>query len=86
MKSAMARQPSIVAGGSDVASWNSETMSSLITVLVVAIILVIALGLAYVPMRLLVSHMARNVREFIARQRDRRTRDRETPDRRKEVV
>ena len=52
-----------------------------------ALILVVALALAYLPMRLLVAQMARKVaepiREFIQRQRDRRTRARETPDRRK---
>jgi hypothetical protein len=33
-------------------------------------------------MRLIVGHMARNIREFIQRQRDRRTAERGTPDRR----
>lgn len=42
----------------------------------------IAIALAYLPMRLLVSQMARNVREFIQRQRDRRIVQRDTPDRR----
>ena len=63
-------------------------MSSLvITVLVFAFILILALTLAYLPMRLLVGQMARSVvepiRELIQRQRDRRARARETPDRRK---
>lgn len=58
-------------------------MSSLVTVLVVVAALVLALALAYVPMRLLVGQIARNVRQFIQRQRDRRTEARATPDRRK---
>lgn len=56
-----------------------------ITLLVVAAAVALGIGLAYVPMRLLVSHIARNVREFIQRQRDRRTAARPTPDRRKEA-
>jgi hypothetical protein len=43
----------------------------------------IAIGLAYVPMRLLVVHMARHVKQFIERQRDRRAAERGTPDRRR---
>lgn len=62
-------------------------MSSLVTLLVVAVVLIVALGLAYVPMRLLVGHMAKNISNFIQRRRDRRMNSRETPDRRsKEVV
>jgi hypothetical protein len=45
--------------------------------------IVIAVALAYVPMRLLVGQMARNVRQFIERQRDRRRAERGTPDRRR---
>ena len=52
-------------------------------ILALAVALAIAVGLAYVPMRLLVGQMARNVRQFIQRQRDRRTVARETPDRRR---
>lgn len=63
-------------------------MSSLITIAVVILALVaalaIALGLAYIPMRLLVGQMARTVRQFIQRQRDRRRIERGTPDRRQE--
>jgi hypothetical protein len=58
-------------------------MSSIVTLLVVAGIILLALALAYVPMRLLLAQMAKNVREFIQRQRDRRNAPRETPDRRK---
>ena len=61
--------------------------SLLITIALFALILVLALALAYLPMRLLVARMARAVsapvRQFIQRQRDRRARARETPDRRK---
>jgi len=55
-----------------------------ILVLIIALLAVIlAIGLAYVPLRLLLGHIARNVREFIQRQRERRTIDRASPDRRK---
>ncbi|HEY0141794.1 MAG TPA: hypothetical protein VGF48_12925 [Thermoanaerobaculia bacterium] len=61
-------------------------MSSLFTLLAVVIAVVVAvalaIALAYVPMRLLVSQMARNVQQFIQRQRDRRRVERGTPDRR----
>lgn len=50
---------------------------------VVAIGIALAIGLAYVPMRLLIAQMAKNVQQFIQRQRDRRQMARETPDRRK---
>lgn len=61
-------------------------MSSLvITLVIIAAAVALGIGLAYVPMRLLVSHIARNVRAFIQRQRDRRTVARDTPDRRKEA-
>ncbi len=63
-------------------------MSSLLVILVIAsAAVVLALGLAYLPMRLLVASMAKSVaqpiRDFIQRQRDRRTLGRATPDRRK---
>ena len=62
-------------------------MSSLIiTIALFALIMVLALALAYLPMGLLVARMARAVsepvRQLIQRQRDRRARARETPDRR----
>jgi hypothetical protein len=61
--------------------------SLVITAALFAFILIMALALAYLPMRLLVAQMARAVaapiRELIQRQRDRRARARETPDRRK---
>ena len=55
----------------------------LVLIVALAVALAIAIGLAYIPMRLLLGQMARNVREFIQRQRDRRTIARETPDRRR---
>jgi hypothetical protein len=58
-------------------------MSLIITLAVLALVLLLALALAYVPMRLLVAQMARNVRSFIQRQRERRAVERKTPDRRK---
>ncbi|HKO59141.1 MAG TPA: hypothetical protein VJ276_24960 [Thermoanaerobaculia bacterium] len=58
-------------------------MSSVLTILIIAAALVLGLALAYIPMRLLLTTMARHVRQFIQRQRDRRTQSRETPDRRK---
>lgn len=58
-------------------------MSLIITLGVVALVLLLALALAYVPMRLLLAQMARNVRSFIQRERERRAVARKTPDRRK---
>jgi len=58
-------------------------MSSIATLLIVAAAVALGVALAYVPMRLLVSHMARTIRQFIERQRDRRRQARETPERRK---
>lgn len=63
--------------------------SLVITAALFALILVVALTLAYLPMRLLVAQMARSIaepiRDLIQRQRDRRASARETPDRRKPV-
>ena len=58
-------------------------MSVLVTLLVIALAVALGIALAYLPMRLLVTHIANNVRQFIQRQRDRRRIARETPDRRK---
>lgn len=61
------------------------TMSVLtLVVLLLALAVAIAIGiaLAYVPMRLLVGRMARDISQFIQRQRDRRRVERGTPDRR----
>ncbi|HUP62042.1 MAG TPA: hypothetical protein VNA69_16665 [Thermoanaerobaculia bacterium] len=48
-----------------------------------AVTLVLGIALAYLPMRLLVGQMARNIRQFIQRSRDRRNEARGTPDRRR---
>ena len=58
-------------------------MSTIVILIVVALAVLLAIGLAYVPLRLLLAHIARNVREFIERQRERRSVDRATGDRRK---
>ena len=54
----------------------------IVVLLALAAAVAIALGLAYVPMRLLVGRMARDISSFIQRQRDRRRVARGTPDRR----
>jgi hypothetical protein len=64
-------------------------MSTIEILIIAAAAVLLALGLAYLPMRILVTQMAKSVaapiRDFIQRQRDRRTMARETPDRRKVV-
>jgi hypothetical protein len=59
-------------------------MSSIVTLAVIAAAVVLGIALAYVPMRLLLAQIAKNVTSFIQRQRDRRRTARATPDRRKE--
>jgi uncharacterized protein YqfA (UPF0365 family) len=58
-------------------------MSLILILVVVAAGIALAIALAYVPMQLLISQMAKNVQQFIQRQRERRQMARETPDRRK---
>lgn len=60
-------------------------MSAIVVLGIAALAVVLAIGLAYVPLRLLVDHIGRNIREFIQRQRERRMVGRETTDRRKVV-
>ena len=59
---------------------------SLITLIVLllalAVTLVVAVGLAYLPMRLLMGRMAAGISNFIERQRERRRVVRGSPDRR----
>ena len=56
---------------------------TLIAVLVALVVgVAIAVGLAWLPMRLLLGRMARDISNFIPRQRDRRRVERGTPDRR----
>jgi len=57
-------------------------MSSLITLAVIALAVALGIALAYVPMKLLLVTMAKNVQQFIQRQRERRALARGTPDRR----
>ena len=57
-------------------------LTLIILFIALAVALALALGLAYLPMRLLMTQMARNVHQFIQRQRDRRRIARDTPDRR----
>jgi len=59
-------------------------MSTILVLIIAALAVVLAIGLAYVPLSLLVGHMARNIKAFIERQREeRRAVARATPDRRK---
>lgn len=58
-------------------------MSAAVTLIVIAAAVALGIALAYVPMRLLLAHMAKTIRQFIQRQRDRRAVARGTPDRRK---
>lgn len=58
-------------------------MSSVVTIAVVLGAIVLGIALAWLPMRILLGTMARNIRQFIERQRDRRRIARDTPDRRK---
>jgi uncharacterized protein YqfA (UPF0365 family) len=58
-------------------------MSLILIIVVAAAGIALAIALAYVPMQLLINQMAKNVQEFIQRQRERRQLSRDTPDRRK---
>lgn len=64
-------------------------MSTIEILIIAAAAVLLALGLAYLPMRILLTQMAKRVaapiRDFIQRQRDRRALERGTPDRRKVV-
>ncbi len=58
-------------------------MNTMVLLAVLAGALMLAIALAFVPLRLLLSHIAANVQQFILRQRERRVGSRETPERRK---
>ena len=58
-------------------------MTAIWTVLIAAGVILLALALAWAPMQFLVAQMAKNVRELIQRQRERRAIARNTPDRRR---
>jgi len=61
-------------------------MNALLFPAVLAAALVLAIGFAFLPMRLLLTHIADNIQQFILRQRERRVAARETPERRRESV
>jgi peptidoglycan/LPS O-acetylase OafA/YrhL len=52
------------------------------TLIVAAVCIILALALAWVPMRLIVGHITRNIKQYIERKRERRAAARDTPDRR----
>ena len=60
-------------------------MPTILFLVALTLAIVFALALAYVPMQLLISQMAKGVQQFIQRQRDRRSLARDTPDRRKVI-
>jgi hypothetical protein len=61
-------------------------MNALLFPAVLAAALVLAIGFAFLPMRLLLTHIAANIHQLILRQRERRVAARETPERRRESV
>ena len=78
----------VVIGGTTLSGGTGSVGGTVIGILIIAAAAVIlALGLAYLPMRILVTQIAKKVaepiRDFIQRQRDRRALARDTPDRRK---
>lgn len=54
----------------------------IVLLLALAVTLVVAVGLAYLPMRLLMGKMAADISNFIKREKERRRVVRGTPDRR----
>jgi hypothetical protein len=58
-------------------------MSLIFTLVIIAAAIALGVALAYLPMRLLLIQMAKNVQQFIQRQTERRRAPRESPDRRK---
>jgi hypothetical protein len=58
-------------------------MNIAVVLVVLAAALAFAIGLAFLPMRLLLSHMAANIQQFILRRSVRRAGVRQTPERRK---
>ncbi len=59
-------------------------MNVAVLLVVLAAALVLAIGFAFLPMRLLLTHMAANIQQFIVRQQERRVALRPAPERRKE--
>lgn len=60
----------------------SAAVSAILTIVVILVAVLLGIALAYVPMRLLLATMAKNIKQFIQRQRERRQVPRETADRR----
>jgi hypothetical protein len=58
-------------------------MNTAVILMVLAAALVLAIGAAFLPMRLLLTHIAANIQQIIVRQRERRAEVRESPQRRK---
>ena len=56
--------------------------SAIVTLLVIAACLALGIAAAYVPLRMIVSRIASNVKQFVQRQRERRSLARDTTDRR----
>lgn len=61
-------------------------MNALLFSAVLAAALLLAIGFAFLPMRLLLTHIAANIHQLILRQCERRVAARETPERRRESV
>ncbi|PYQ60004.1 MAG: hypothetical protein DMF58_09650 [Acidobacteria bacterium] len=59
-------------------------MNTAVILVVLAAALVLAIGAAFLPMRLLLTHIAANIHQLIVRQRERRAAVRPAPPRRKE--
>ena len=59
-------------------------MNVAVLLVVLAAALVLAIGFAFLPMRLLLTHMAANIQQFIVRQHERRVAVRAAPERRTE--
>ena len=59
-------------------------MNTAVILVVLAAALVLAIGAAFLPMRLLLTHIAANIHQLIIRQRERRAVVRPAPPRRKE--
>jgi hypothetical protein len=59
-------------------------MNTVVILVVLAAALALAIGFAFVPMRMLLTHIAANIQQFVVRVRERRAAGRQTPERRKE--
>ena len=59
-------------------------MNTAVILVVLAAGLVLAIGAAFLPMRLLLTHLGTHIQQFIIRQGERRATVRQTPQRRKE--